>query len=93
MDLRTSTDKIILFLIPSKERFTELQNSPLLLSPATVVSLLFYSSVQELHLLPWTQTPPVYRSALCSAGVPLPTSLLTSVVMVGPGVPVRTGER
>lgn len=62
---------------------------PLLLVLVTAVSPLFYSSVQELHLLPWTQTPPVSHSALCSAAVPLPTSLPTSVVVGVPGVPVR----
>ena len=56
-------------------------------------SLPFYSSAQELHLLPWTQTPPVSHSALCCAGEQLPTSLLTSVVAVGPEAPVRTGGR
>lgn len=64
---------------------------PLLLGPARAASPLFYSSVQELHLLPWTQSPPVSHSALCSAAVPLPTSLLTSVVTGVPEVPVRTG--
>lgn len=64
---------------------------PLLSGPVRAASLLFYSSVQELHLLPWTQIPPVSHSALCSVGVPLPTLPLTSVVVVGPGVPVRTG--
>lgn len=68
------------------------KHSPLLSGPVRAVSLLVYSSAQELLLLPWTQTPPVSHSALCSSGVPLPTSQLTSAGAVGPGVPVRTEE-
>lgn len=69
------------------------KHSPSLSGPATAASLLFYSSVQERLLLPWTQTPPVSHSALCCAGVPLPTSLLTSTEAAAPGVPARTGGR
>ncbi len=73
--------------------YTSQKHVPLLSGPVRAASLLFYSSVQELHLLPWTRTPPVSHSALCSAGAPLPTSLLTSAEAAGPGVPARTGGR
>lgn len=68
-------------------------HSPSLSGPTTAVSPLFYSSAQELHRLPWTQTPPASHSALCCAVAPLPTSLLTSVLVVGPGVLVMIGGR
>jgi len=73
------------------EEFTHF-HLPSLSGPVRAVSPLFYSSVQELHLLPWIQTPPASHSALCSAALPLPTSLLTLIEAVGPGVPAKTRE-